>query len=142
MPDLYRPSDWYWLVGDDKDRWYSSAAASYVDKLPAGAGVTRIASESELWDVLRAQFPDGLPAGAVPPEVHIAYLRLALAEIGRLDAVNAAVQSAGVAYQQLWDYATTIQRTDAEVVAIGRALGVDLDAVFSRADEIRRARGQ
>lgn len=72
--------------------------------------------------------------------VHIAYLKLALAEAGALDAVDAAVKSAGRAQEILWDYATTIRQTDPEVVTIGAALGLDLDAVFARAEELRKAR--
>lgn len=76
------------------------------------------------------------PQGAI----HIAWLKLALEEVGKLDDVDAAVAHAGRAYQILWDYATTIRRTDPEVVAIGAALDLDLDAVFARAEELRKAR--
>lgn len=56
------PEDWFWIVGDDETRFWSSAAGAYVDTLPEGAGVTRIASEAELWAVLAEQAPDKLPA--------------------------------------------------------------------------------
>jgi hypothetical protein len=52
--DEYDPFDWHWIVGDDDSRFWSSAAAGYVESLPEGAGVTRIASEQELTDVLAA----------------------------------------------------------------------------------------
>jgi len=48
-------------VGGDKSRFWSSAARSYVEALPEDAGLTNIASEAELWDVLREQAPVGLP---------------------------------------------------------------------------------
>lgn len=51
MPDLYNPASWYWLVSGQSGYW-SSASSEYVDNLPEGAGVTRIASEQELCDVL------------------------------------------------------------------------------------------
>lgn len=57
----YDPSNWFWSVGGDKSRFWSSAARAYVDKLPEDAGLTNIASEGELWDVLREQCPQGLP---------------------------------------------------------------------------------
>lgn len=55
-------NDWYWQVGSDVNRWFSSASASYVASLPNDAGLTKIASEQELWDVLDAnnvQIPVG-----------------------------------------------------------------------------------
>ena len=52
MPDTYNPYDWFWIVGGDESRYWSSATAAYVDVLPDGAGVTRIGSESELSAVL------------------------------------------------------------------------------------------
>lgn len=59
---LYNPNDWFWIVGNDESHFFSSKAAAYVDALPEGAGVTRIASEAELWEVLADQAPDRLPA--------------------------------------------------------------------------------
>lgn len=55
------PHDWHWTIGGDESRYWSSSAAAYVEELPEGAGVTRITSEDELWDVLREQAPSGLP---------------------------------------------------------------------------------
>lgn len=44
--------DWYWIVGSDESRAWSSAAGAYVTSYPPER-VTRIASESDLSDVLR-----------------------------------------------------------------------------------------
>lgn len=49
----YNPFDWFWVVGGDDSRAWSSAAASYVSEWPADM-TTRIANEAELSDVLRA----------------------------------------------------------------------------------------
>lgn len=54
MPDAYTPRDWYWIVGGEETRWWSSAAGAYLSEVPDGAGVTRIANEDELDDVLAA----------------------------------------------------------------------------------------
>ena len=54
----YSPQDWFWRIGDDESRFWSSAAGTFVQALPEGAEFTRIASEQELSDVLRAY---GLP---------------------------------------------------------------------------------
>jgi hypothetical protein len=56
----YNPSDWYWVVGGDETKVYSSAAgdfvraddATYVEWLSDGTAPTRIASEAELGEVL------------------------------------------------------------------------------------------
>lgn len=48
----YTPHDWFWIVGDDETRAWSSAAGAYVTTFDVGR-VTRIASEAELDDVLR-----------------------------------------------------------------------------------------
>ena len=54
----YNPYDWYWIVGDDDSRYWSSEVGAYVEQHPDGAGITRIASEAELTDVLSVY---GLP---------------------------------------------------------------------------------
>lgn len=93
----YTPEDWYWIVGGDTSRFWSSKANAYVTTLPAGAGVTRIASEAELWDVLAQQYPAGL-SNSVLPGIDQAKLNAALVEPGSVvralglvtfDAVNA-----------------------------------------------------
>ena len=89
------------------------------------------------WSYANGVFTEPEPVVPVPTEIHIAWLRAALAEEGVLDDVNAAVASAGAVKQALWEYATTIRRADPDVVAIAGALSLDLDALFIRADEIR-----
>lgn len=58
------PQDWYWIVGGDESRAWSSAAGAYVSDYPAD-GVTRILNETELTDVLR---PYGIGGPTVAPE--------------------------------------------------------------------------
>lgn len=56
----YTPSDWYWYVGGDKTKVYSSAVGDYVPNADptfqawvAGGGIaTNIANEAELGEVL------------------------------------------------------------------------------------------
>jgi hypothetical protein len=69
MRRAYTPSDWYWLVSGQV---YSSKAASYVASdapaylawMESGGRPTKIASAVELWAVLAAAHPAGLPADA------------------------------------------------------------------------------
>jgi len=48
----YDPKDWFWTVAGDTSQAWSSASSSYVGKWPLDR-VTRIASETDLTDVLR-----------------------------------------------------------------------------------------
>lgn len=60
MSDTYTPQNWYWIVGGDETKAYSSTASDYVPNADAaytawrerGNAATRIASEAELGDVL------------------------------------------------------------------------------------------
>jgi len=47
----YNPNNWYWVVGGDGSRAWSSAAGAYVQEWPHDR-VTRIASDAELSHVL------------------------------------------------------------------------------------------
>lgn len=68
----YTPCNWYWAVAGSTTQVFSSAVASYVpiddatyqQWVATGGVASRINSEEELWDVLAAQCPAGLPAGA------------------------------------------------------------------------------
>ena len=73
MPSTnYDPFDWYWIVGNDESRVYSSASgdyvtpadASYIRWLGDGKAPTRISSETELGEVL-AQYSIRPSASAV-----------------------------------------------------------------------------
>lgn len=90
VDETYIPQAWFWIVGDDETRFWSSAAAAYVGTLPENAGITRIASEAELSDVLR---PYGLPGPAIGIEDY------KTAIVARLDAT---------AQSRLYDNAVSI----------------------------------
>lgn len=53
---IYNPNDWFWIVGGDGSRWWSSRAGAYIKPdqawLDSGGVPTRIASETELVEVL------------------------------------------------------------------------------------------
>lgn len=87
---IYDPFHWHWIVGGDKSRFWSSKAGAYVKALPKDAGVTRIASEDELNDVLAAY---GLPG----PVVRLGDYKAAI--VAHLDAV---------AVSRLYDNAVSI----------------------------------
>jgi hypothetical protein len=80
------------------------------------------------------------PPSQRPREIHAAWLRAALAEAGKLSAVNAAVAQAGPVKQALWEYATTLNDADTDIIAIASSLKIDLAALFDRAEAIRDTR--
>jgi hypothetical protein len=65
---IYEPSNWYWIVGGDTSKAWSSASAGFVDAddetyaawLQAGTGPTPIASLQALEEVLSVQYPAGM----------------------------------------------------------------------------------
>lgn len=74
----FNPHNWFWIIGGDESRFWSSAAGAYVEVLPEDAGVTRIASEAELNDVLAVY---GLPG----PLVTVAMVKVEAAR--RIEAI-------------------------------------------------------
>lgn len=81
MSKEYTPSDWFWLVGDDQSRAYSSKVGDYVPANDAafvawkadGTSPSRIASAAELGAVL-AQLSlrpaaDGVLAGYLDSQI-------------------------------------------------------------------------
>ncbi|SDA39021.1 hypothetical protein [Mesorhizobium qingshengii] len=130
MPD-YDPSNWFWVVAGNESRFWSSSTGAYVDALPEGAGVTRIASEDELWDVLRAQFPDGLPqqlkpARLVPKRVIIDRLQAA----GLLEAAKTEIDSADLYTQERWNARTDIYANDPTALQMLQSIGGDPATIF------------
>lgn len=69
MPTVYTPSDWFWQVGADTSRYWSSAAGGWVGSVPDDAGLTRIASAADLDDVLRAAGLSGPSGAPIPDEI-------------------------------------------------------------------------
>jgi len=71
--------------------------------------------------------------------IRVAYLKAALAQIGKLTVVDAAVTDPVM--KALWEYAADIRRDDPDMHAIATALNIDLNDVWTRAQAIRASRG-
>lgn len=126
-------------------------AATYANEDNTSATIVTVENGPELisledrpekWAIFEEWVSSGgavapFPAPIVEQTIHIAWLRAALAEAGKLTAVDRAVSATGPVQKQLWDYATTIRRNHPSVVAIAAALDLDLDALFARAAAIR-----
>lgn len=126
----YKPENWYWQIAD---KLYSSAVPGYVlltapahiAWLAQGNTPTKIASETELWDVLAKQYPDGISAPQVPSLVRAAQLRLGLYQRGLLDRAETMVKQADKPTQILWEFETEMHRDHPLIVTFSQALGLD-----------------
>ncbi|AWC25353.1 hypothetical protein CO731_04848 [Aminobacter sp. MSH1] len=133
----YSPENWFWIVGGDERRYWSSEAVAYVKALPKGAGVTRIASEDELTDVLSVYGLTG-PIYRVPDRVTARQFKLQLLAEGLLDHVEGWVASQGKAIQLAYDNSGTFARDESMMQAGFKALGFppeQIDAFFSAASK-------
>lgn len=135
MRPIYNPSDWYWFVGGDQTQVFSSARNIFVpvtdSQFVAWASAP---SQIDTLDNLKAVLTDA----GVPPykPVSPAKARIVLAQAGKLDAVNAAVNAASQAVQFYWQYTTEIHRTHPFVEQLRLAIGMsasDADALFAQA---------
>lgn len=79
------------------------------------------------------------PNVVAPVEViRTAYLKAALAQMNKLDVVEAAIQDPVL--KALWDHATEMRRDDPDMIALAAALSIDIEAVWIAARAIREAR--
>lgn len=135
----YDPFNWYWIVGGDEGRAWSSSASAYVLQWPNDS-ITRISSEEDLSEVLAAYSLKG-PVPIVPKSVTLYQGRAALIEAGLFDQVKAAVLSLGedsLAYQA-FEYANHWYRDSAFIAQLAGSLGLtseQIDALFIAAADL------
>lgn len=134
----YDPFDWHWIVASDESRYWSSAAGAYVDALPEDAGVTRIASEDELTDVLAVYVLPG-PIDRVPQAVSARQFKLQLLAAGLLEQVEAWVATQGAAVRIAFDASGSFVRSEPMMASGFAALGFapeQIDAFFVAASKL------
>lgn len=139
---IFYPSAWFWIVNNDESRFWSSAASSYVESLPEDAGVTKIASEEELTEVLAVYGLPG-PVDLVPTRVSPAQAEIALHRHDDgvlLGQVNALIDA--YPYEPVriwWRKATYISRDHPYLAALAIELGLSeqtVDGLFIAAGKI------
>lgn len=93
----FSPFDWYWIVGSDESRAWSSAAAAYVTEWDAERA-TRIANEVELYDVLaRCGLSSRAPSrNFTPSEVRDALVKIDAGIIGSRVTADELAEAAGL----------------------------------------------
>ncbi len=124
----YDPFNWHWTV-DGGTRFWSSAAGAYVDELPAGAGVTRIASESELDEVLAAY---GLLGPTARRKVRKSTVQARLIDVGKMDAAYVAL-TANPTYFARWfapDH-PEVYADDPDTIALLMVIGADPESIMA-----------
>jgi len=138
----YDPFSWFWVVGGDESRFWSSAEDAYAPALPEGAGVTRIATETELAEVLAVYGLPG-PVDLVPVRVSPAQAEIALYQHDDgvlLGQVNALIDA--YPYEPVriwWRKATYISRDHPYLWALSIELQLSeaaVDALFVAAGKI------
>ena len=137
----FNPSDWFWVVGGDDSRWWSSSVGAYIDALPDGAGVTRILNEQELTDALSAY---GLPGPIVvlpdlKPYQFRAMLKISGKEADLLTFMDGLPEPAQSISKAKLDYSLEVRRDNDLVEAARQAMGLtveQLDALWLQAAAI------
>lgn len=85
------------------------------------------------WEAEGNTIPAYVPP-VIPRSVRMAYFRIALKRIGKLEAVDAAVASHPDPESiELWTYASWVHESNPVVIQIAAALSVDLTALFDSA---------
>jgi hypothetical protein len=101
--------------------------------------ISMIGEELVVEDVPRPPQP---PVVNETRSMHAAWIKAALADMGKLAAVDAAVKAAGPVQVALWTNVTSISIADASVNVIAAALNIDLEVLFDRAEALRLAHSQ
>lgn len=126
---IYTPQDWFWVVGDDVSRMWSSAAKAYVPFDPSEY-FSEAPTEADVLAALTAAGYPHLGPGYFPRTVAMWQARAALSMAGLIDAANAAVAASGSAEMQAaWEYATEAQFDSPSIQGIAAALSVSQDAL-------------
>jgi hypothetical protein len=141
-PILFNPFDWFWVVGDDETRLWSSKTSSYVASSPEDTfPCTRIPSEADLTDVLATYGLPG-PMAIVPKQVTLYQGRAMLIQVGMFDQVKEAVDAQGqnsLAYQA-FEYANHWYRDSEFIASMAAGLGLSeaqIDALFIAASSVK-----
>jgi hypothetical protein len=136
----YDPRDWYWIVGNDDSKYWSSKSSSYVTEKPKDHGVTKIDTEANLAEVLAVYGLKG-PVSVVPASVPMWAVRTILQQDGLFDQADALIKNSNdAALKNVWDYGNYADRDSFSIAALGNSLGLteaQIDKMFIDAANIK-----
>ena len=132
MSNIFRAENWFWIVAGDETRVYASARRAYVpieDSIYAAwiksdNAATRISSEAELFDMLRA--------ANVPPFHSVPTYRILrrIEDLGKADAAETALNANRTLFRRFYTIGT-IPADDENARTFLAAIGVDPDVVLA-----------
>lgn len=136
----YDPRDWYWIVGNDESKYWSSKSSSYVTKKPDDYGVTKIDTEANLAEVLAVYDLRG-PVSVVPASVPMWAVRTILHRDNLFDQADTLIKASDdTALKNIWDYGNYADRNSFSVAVLGNSLGLteaQIDQMFIDAANIK-----
>jgi len=125
----YNPHAWFWIVGGDESRFWSSAAGAYVTEPPEGACVTRIASEAELDDVLSVY---GLLGPTARRKVRKSTVQARLIEAGKMVAAHTALMQMPVEFARWFaPDQPEVYADDPDALTLLAAIGADAEVIMA-----------
>ena len=125
----YNPAAWHWIVGGDESRFWSSAAVAYVEAPSEGGGVTHIASEAELDEVLA---PYGLQGPTARRKVLKSVVQGRLIDAGKMDAAYAALTQMPSQFARWFaPDRPEVYADDPDALALLAAIGADVETVMA-----------
>ncbi len=143
----YDAFNWFWIIGGDHTRFWSSAAGIYVEALPAnwfpttqGAAdaatdtgdfyvCSRIASESELDDVLAVY---GILGPTARRKVRKSIVQARLIEAGKMDAAYTALMASPIYFARWFapDH-PEVYADDPDALMLLAAIGADPETIMA-----------
>lgn len=151
---MYDPSNWYWIVGGDASKAWSSASAGFVNVdddayaawLEAGGGPTPIGSLAELADVFAVQYPGGMLSTYAAAQryakevggITVSSVPVATDDRSKLMIAGARIKAdANPEFTTKWKTAGGFVPIDAAtIIAISDAVLSHVDACFETEDEV------
>lgn len=121
------PTDWFWFVAGDETRAWSTAASAYVPAAQVdAAGLTRIASEAELDDVL---LPYGLAGPTTRREIPKRLVAARLDAIGKGQVAMAALQSNTLMFNEWFLHGLNVYADDEQLLAMLHGVGCTAEEI-------------
>lgn len=135
----FNVNDWYWIVGDDTSRLWSSKTNNWVSSAPEGAGITYIDTDYNLSVVLAGAGLIG-PVPIPPSQVPMWAVRTVLQNDGLFDQAQSLITaSTDNALKNVWEYGNFADRNSTAIATLAAALNLtnaQVDQMFIDANNL------